>query len=235
MTMTLRGTAELSAVVPLRGMRGAIACAMVDSLRNTAQFTLHREYDSEALTAFRDGLHATGRPSLNDLVLAATARVLRRHPDLNASIDEERRAILQWADVHVGMAVAVGGGGLLVPVIRNAADLGLDELAQATRRLVRLAHEGGVSLTDMSHGTFTVTNLGAAGVDAFTPILNRPQVAILGVGRMRGPRSTLSLTVDHRAVDGAPAGRFLSDLAGLLESPTTLATVPPTAKEERHD
>ncbi|MGP6176255.1 2-oxo acid dehydrogenase subunit E2 [Microbacterium sp. A196] len=209
--------------VPLSGMRGAIASAMMDSLRSTAQLTLHREYDADALVEWRSALPRDRRPSLNDLVMWATAATLRSHPELNATIDEPAQEVRQWRAVHLGIAVASERGGMFVPVVRDAEQLTLDELTLSTRQFVAAAAAGRLSMSDMSGGTFTVTNLGSFGVDAFTPVINRPQVAILGVGRMRGSRSTLSLTIDHRATDGVPAGRFLGDLAARLENPAALA------------
>lgn len=210
--------------VPLRGMRAAIATSMVDSLRNTAQLTLHRQYDAGPLVAYRAHLEPNARPSLNDLIMIATARALANHPELNATIDDDERLIHRSRAVHLGMAVSVDGG-LLVPVVRNADHMGPKEMAQATLHLSALARQGRLRMKDMLGGTFTVTNLGSLGVDGFTPILNRPQVGILGVGRMRGPDSTLSLTIDHRAVDGAPAARFLSSLASSLENPALLESI----------
>src|SRR5262249_2756573 len=145
-------------------------------------------------------------------------RVLHEHPLLNARW--EQRGVVVSADVHVAFAVDTEAG-LLAPVIRHADTLGLRELAAVTRELARRARDGALTEGEMQGATFTVTNLGAFGIDAFTPILNPPQCAILGAGRVRkeakpvGRRfvvrdvMTLSLTFDHRVTDGAPAARFL--------------------------
>ncbi|WP_109212227.1 MULTISPECIES: 2-oxo acid dehydrogenase subunit E2 [Microbacterium] len=218
--------------VPLKGMRGAIAHAMLDSLQNTAQLTLHREYDADGVIAWRRTFPDDARPTLNDLVLMATARVLRDHAELNATIDEDARQIHRHTAVHLGMAVAPDRGGLVVPVIRNADRMTLPEITAAASASAASAKQGRLTMAEISGGTFTVTNLGSFGVDFFTPVVQRPQVAILGVGRMRGDRSTLSLTIDHRAVDGVPGGRFLNDLAVLLQDPAALAHIAGTTEKE---
>lgn len=207
---------ELHDAVPIKGMRAAIAASMVASLQNTAQLTLHRSFNPQALVAFRQGLRPESRPSFNDLFLAATARVLRDHPSVNATV--EGNTINRWRSVHLGMAVAVTEG-LVVPVVRNADKLTLLQLRDETARLGGLARRGRLTMGDMQNATFTVTNLGSFGVDAFTPIINPPQVAILGIGRLGETTSSLSLTIDHRALDGAPGARFLQDLACVLENP----------------
>lgn len=207
---------ELHEAVPIKGMRAAIAASMVASLQSTAQLTLHRSFNPQALVAFRQGLRSESRASFNDLFLAATARVLRSHPSVNATV--EGNTISRWRTVHLGMAVAVDDG-LVVPVVRNADNLTLPQLREETGRLGDLARRGRLTMADMQNATFTVTNLGSFGIDAFTPIINPPQVAILGIGRVGETSSTLSLTIDHRALDGAPGARFLQDLASVLESP----------------
>lgn len=207
---------ELLEAVRLDGLRGVIARGMTESLRRMAQFTLHRQVEAAPLLRFHKELAGKCKPSINDLVLAATAKALAQHPALNATLEGE--TIFRWRPVHLGMAVAVEAG-LVVPVIRSAQELSLASLTQQTTRLIRLARNGGLAMADLQDGTFTVTNLGSLGVDAFTPIINPPQVAILGVGRIAHGVMTLSLTIDHRALDGAPAGRFLQDLADCLENP----------------
>lgn len=205
--------------IPIKGMRAAIAASMMGSLHGTAQLTLHRQFDADPLVTFRKGFDQEYRPSLNDLILAATAVVLPKHPLVNATIDESTKTIRRWRNVHLGMAVGIEGG-LVVPVVRDADKLSLPELSQETGRLGDAARTGRLGMKDLQGGTFTVTNLGHFGVDAFTPILNPPQVAILGVGRLNGTASTLSLTIDHRAVDGVPGAQFLQHLATVLENPT---------------
>jgi pyruvate dehydrogenase E2 component (dihydrolipoamide acetyltransferase) len=155
----------------------------------------------------------------NDLVLLAVARVLPDHPALNATIDGA--TISRWASVNLGVAVALDEG-LIVPVIRECQSSDLARMIQERQRLTGEARAGTIRSRDLLGSTFTVTNLGAYGVDSFTPIINPPEVAILGVGRVRDETMTLSLTVDHRAVDGVPAARFLAGLAEAFEEPDTL-------------
>jgi pyruvate dehydrogenase E2 component (dihydrolipoamide acetyltransferase) len=190
---------------------------MTESLREMAQLTLHRQVDAAQLGQFREAFAADSRPSVNDLVLAAVARILARHPWVNATLEEE--SIFRWRCVHLGMAVAVDAG-LVVPVIRNADELSLAALREEAARLGRVARDGGLTMADIQGGTFTVSNLGSFGVDAFTPIINPPQVAILGVGRVSRGSMTLSLTIDHRALDGVSGARFLHDLAEAFENPS---------------
>lgn len=207
---------ELLEAVPLTGMRAAIARTMMESIHGMAQLTLHRAVATGPLARFREQSGPEERPSYNDLVLAAAARALSRHPAVNATLEEE--TISRWRTVDLGMAVAVEAG-LVVPVIRDAERLSLAELRAEAGRLAALAREGGLGFADLEGASFTVSNLGGLGIDSFTPIVNPPQVAILGVGRIREGAMTLSLTIDHRALDGAPGAEFLADLAGVLEDP----------------
>jgi pyruvate/2-oxoglutarate dehydrogenase complex dihydrolipoamide acyltransferase (E2) component len=222
-------------VEPMAGMRKVIAERMHASLRDSAQLTIGSDADAGALLRLRSQLRSEWEPagvpvpSVTDLLVKAVARALHRHPRVNAEIAGEGIHLL--ADVHIGVAVDVDDG-LLVPVVRHADLLSVDELAAETARLGAAARSGALTLDEMSGATFTISNLGTLGVDFFTPILNPPNVAILGVGRVRevwdGPDRgsrrlmTLSLTFDHRALDGAPAARFLATLREAIESPTTL-------------
>lgn len=170
-------------------------------------------------------------PGVTDLVVKAAALALRDHPLLNATIVDGEIQLLP--DVHIGMAVALEDG-LVVPVVRHADLLPIADLAVETARLAAAAREGRLRLDEMEGHTFSVTALGAQGIDAFTPIVNAPDVAILGIGQMRdavrwdgdhplkAKVMTLSLTVDHRAVDGAPGALFLRSVADNLESPMRL-------------
>jgi pyruvate dehydrogenase E2 component (dihydrolipoamide acetyltransferase) len=156
------------------------------------------------------------------------AKALRRHPRLNARITEQGIELLP--DVHLGFAVALDEG-LMVPVVRDADRRPLKEIAVETARLADAARSGTIGVDDLTGGTFAVTALGMYGVEFFTPVINPPNVAILGVGVIRtalgweGERPvrrqemTLSLTIDHRAVDGAPAAAFLGTVRDLLEAP----------------
>lgn len=217
-------------VVPLRGVRRITADRMRASLQNSAQLTLNTSADARALQAYRQRLKSSDEAlglrdiTINDLVLYAVARTLPRHPELNATLDLAAGTIAQYAPVHLGMAVDTPRG-LLVPVIRNAHALALKPLSDAAGALAQKAINGRLTPDEMQGGTFTVTNLGGFGIEDFTPVINLPQVAILGVGNINlkpvqhgddvrfVPHIGLSLTIDHQVVDGAPGARFLRDLA----------------------
>jgi pyruvate dehydrogenase E2 component (dihydrolipoamide acetyltransferase) len=172
--------------VRLSGMRGTIAKRMHASLQEMAQLTLTMDADMGAVLADRAQRKAAAPgiavPSITDYVVAATARALLRHPRLNAQVAESAIAVLP--DVHVGLAVAVENG-LLVPVIRDAAHRTLADLAAETNRLAIAARNGSIGPADLEGGTFSVSALGAFGVDVFTPVINPPNAGILGVGRLR--------------------------------------------------
>jgi pyruvate dehydrogenase E2 component (dihydrolipoamide acetyltransferase) len=217
--------------VKLAGARRVIAERMLASLQSTAQLTLHASADARMLQDRRARLKATPAGyglqgiSINDLVLYAASRVLARRPDVNALLVGDE--IEQHAAVQLGFAVDTPRG-LLVPVIRDAHTLTLRALSQQAKALAEAAVAGKITPDALQGGTFTVSNLGAFGVEAFTPVLNAPQVAILGVGNIAlkpvqvddavqfVPRIGLSLTIDHRALDGAPAARFLAELADTI-------------------
>ena len=218
-------------LIPVKGVRKLIAERMLSSLQSTAQLTLNASADARALLAYRKRLKASSEElglqaiTINDLLLFVVARALRRHPDLNAIFEGD--TVRQYSAVHLGMAVDTPRG-LLVPVIRNADGLTLKALGDEAKRLAGAAGEGRVSPDELSGGTFTVTNLGAFGVEGFTPVLNAPQVGILGVGNINlkpmpegdevafVPHIGLSLTINHQVVDGAPAARFLQTLSRLI-------------------
>jgi pyruvate dehydrogenase E2 component (dihydrolipoamide acetyltransferase) len=221
-----------ASIIPLRGMRGTIATRMFSSLQSMAQLTLTMDVSMDAVWADREARKAKGNaPGFTDYVIAAAAQALRAHPNVNSQVTEEGIALLP--DIHVGMAVALDNG-LMVPVIRHTDRLRLDGIAGETKRLAEAARSGKISPDDLAGGTFSVTSLGMYGVDAFTPVINPPNAAILGVGRIRdevvwageGIRRarvmTLSLTWDHRVIDGAPAAEFCRAIAANLEDPTTI-------------
>jgi pyruvate dehydrogenase E2 component (dihydrolipoamide acetyltransferase) len=202
------------------------------SLQEMAQLTLTMDADMTAVLADRDSRKAQGAaPSITDYIVAASARALVRHPGVNAQVTADGIALLP--DVHVGLAVAVDNG-LLVPVVRNTPSLSLTELAAETSRVATAARSGTSLPADLEGGTFSVTALGAFGVDAFTPVINPPNAAILGVGRIRDEltlagervvavkRLTLSLTWDHRVFDGVPAAEFCKTIVDLLATPAAL-------------
>ncbi|MBE7469377.1 MAG: 2-oxo acid dehydrogenase subunit E2 [Anaerolineae bacterium] len=210
--------------IAVKGIRKVIAGRMLASLQTTAQLTLNASADARALLAYRQRLKESAEAlglrqvSINDLLLLALSRVLPQFPDLNATFSDE--TISQYKNAHLGFAVDTPRG-LMVPVIRQANTLSLKEIAQEAKRLAAACLEGTILADEMNGGTFTLTNLGSFGVESFTPVLNPPQVAILGVGninlkpvQVEGevqfiPHLGLSLTINHQVVDGAPAARFL--------------------------
>ncbi|MCY4011694.1 MAG: dihydrolipoamide acetyltransferase family protein [Gammaproteobacteria bacterium] len=222
--------------IPLRGMRKTIAERMHASLRDSAQLTMDMEVAMDDAVKLRQGLIAEWesegiRATYTDLVIVAAARALTRHPAMNAALVGD--SISRFEHVHVGIAVALAEG-LIVPVIKDAGDKPLKQVAVESAELAKRARDGALSLTDVEGGTFTVTSLGMYGVDTFTPILNTPEAGILGVGRIYDglrwdddtPRKTammrLSLTWDHRVLDGAPAAEFLATVRAYLEAPFRL-------------
>ena len=222
--------------VPVKGMRKTIARRMHESLSEMAQLTMNMDVVMDEAVKLREQLIAEWqdeglRPTYTDLVIRAVAKALTKHPLMNASFSDTEM-VLHGA-VNVGMAVALDEG-LIVPVVKRADALSVHDLAVETTRLANAARDGSLGLDDLQGGTFTVSTLGMFGVDSFTPIINAPEVGILGVNRIREDvawegdkpvkqqRMTLSLTWDHRALDGAPAARFLSTVQELLEAPYRL-------------
>ncbi|MCB1499590.1 MAG: 2-oxo acid dehydrogenase subunit E2 [Bauldia sp.] len=214
--------------VPLRGARGMIADKMVASLRDAAQLTHHARADVSALLAAKEALAQDGvKASVEDLMMAAVVRVLKRHPDINGVVRDRTVHLSERIDLCV--AIALPGNLLAAPAIFDAGGKSVAELRAARQDLSARAKTNKLSVAEMTGGTFTVSNLGLTRVEQFTPILNTPQIGILGVGRVvetavRGPEGVefrpftgLSLTFDHRAIDGAPAADFLSDLCGEIE------------------
>ena len=218
--------------VPLRGMRKVIAERMHKSLTDTAQLTITTEVDVTQLIERREEVRREFNTTYNDFIIQACAHALLQHPRMNASLEGD--AIQLHGAVHVGFAVALDEG-LIVPVVHDADKKPLKTIAQEARALAEKARAGRLKLEEVSGGTFTVSNLGMAGVDAFTPILNSPQTGILGVGRIvdkpvvyqgeiaRRSMLVLSLTFDHRVIDGAPAGAFLGSVADLLSHGNRIA------------
>lgn len=213
------------------GARGTIAKRMHAALQEMAQLTLMMDADLDAVVADRKRRQdaASGAvPSYTDYVIAATARALREHPIVNSQVVDAGIALLP--EIHVGFAVAVPNG-LMVPVVRNADQLDLAALAAETSRLAEAGRTGKLRLPDLEGGTFSVSALGMFGVDGFTPVINPPNTAILGVGRLRDDvvlrdgtvgttkRLTLSLTWDHRVLDGAPAAEFCRSIVQFLAAP----------------
>jgi pyruvate dehydrogenase E2 component (dihydrolipoamide acetyltransferase) len=231
--------AEVINSVPLKGVRGIIFDRMAHSVHATARVTLVTEVDATSFVAAREQLKAGVAdewgfaPGYNDLLAIIVARALREFPYMNARLNADGSAIEWLAHVNLGMAVDTERG-LLVSVIRDADKKGLRAFGTEFRQLAERARAGKSLPDDLTGGTFTITNLGMYGIDAFTPVINLPETAILGVGRIapkavpRGDQIvacqmlTLSLAFDHRLVDGAPSARFLQRITQLIENPFLL-------------
>jgi pyruvate dehydrogenase E2 component (dihydrolipoamide acetyltransferase) len=218
-------------IVPITGIRQTIATRMVQSLQTMAQVTLTTEVDVTDAMQLRAGLsrhQPAGGLSPLHLVIKATARALKEHPRMNAIQKGYEIELMQ--EINVGVAVSLQEG-LIVPTIRQADAKSLAQIAGETHDLANKAREGRASYDEVTGGTFTITNLGPYGIDAFTPIINAPQVGILGVGRVvekpmvyageiaKRSMMCLSLTFDHRVIDGAPAAEFLHAVTAHLEDP----------------
>ncbi len=224
-------------VIPLEGVRRVIADRMQQSLRESAQVTLVTEADGRRFHELRTELAARHEPALgfkigyNDLLIRVCAQALREHTRANASLEGD--AIRLHDTVNVGLAIEAGAD-LVVANVKHADRKSLVEIAADLRGLVERARANRLELDDITGGTFTITNLGLYGIDAFTPVLNPPEAAILGVGALREKAVahdgqvaahlsvTLSLTFDHRILDGAPAARFLARIRELVEQPYLL-------------
>jgi pyruvate dehydrogenase E2 component (dihydrolipoamide acetyltransferase) len=216
-----KAAAATSGSIPFRGMRRTIATRMHQSLRDTAQLTITTEADVTAASEMRERLKREFDFTFTDMLIHAASRALMRHPRMNSRAAEDHIELLPIA--HVGMAVALEEG-LIVPVVHDASAKSLREIAAITKDLGERARAAKLQLDDVSGGTFTITNLGTWGIDGFTPILNTGESGILGVGRIvekpaiyrgeitRRSLLTLSLTFDHRVIDGAPAAAFLQTL-----------------------
>ncbi len=218
---------------PLSAMRQAIAERMMHSLQSTAQLTLTARADVTALVELRQILRQRwDRPiSYTDLIVKAVAVALREHPLLNSTLTD--KGIVLHDEIDVGVAVALEHG-LIVPVVRAADRRALLDLHRALQDLAGRARKGTLAVDEVSGGTFTITNLGMYGIETFTPIINPPEAAILGVGRIAEELAlrngqvvarsmmALSLTIDHRVVDGAPGAAFLQTVVQLLEHPALI-------------
>lgn len=219
--------------IPVTGVRRTIAKRMLASLQESAQLTLFRKADARGLLEYRKKIKAelartngsddlVANVTVNDMVMFAVSRVLLRYPEMNAHFLGD--TIRQFGRVDLGFAVDTPKG-LLVPTIAGADRKSLNAIARDSRQLAERAVSGSATPDDLASATFTVTNLGGLGIESFTPVLNTPQVGILGVGSIVPgyttdsgeptviPQIGLSLTIDHRAVDGAPGARFLQELA----------------------
>ena len=222
---------------PLSKVRRIIAERMLASSRNTAPVTLTTEADATELVRLRqqlkDDATATGQtaPSYNDLIAKLTAQTLMEHPALNARLEND--TLVYSKGVHIGLAVDTERG-LLVPVLRDAQRKTVRQIAHESAGLIERARAGRLSLDELQGSTFTISNLGMYEIDAFTPIINFTECAVLGVGRIVPKQIVtdaaagqvairhmlfLSLTFDHRLVDGAPAARCLMRIKRFVEAP----------------
>ena len=223
-----------STSAPLKGVRKVVAKRMMESLTSTAQLTLNTTANAAGILAMRkkvknaDEALGLNKITLNDLVCFAVSRTLLKYPVFNAHLEDG--VLTEFEQVHLGFACDTPRG-LFVPVIRSAQALGLKAFSDEAKRLASSAIDGSLSPEFLSGGTFTVSNIGSFGIETFTPVINLPQTAILGVGAIT-PRPTvaadgsigveqrlnLSLTIDHQVIDGADGARFLRDLVAAIEN-----------------
>lgn len=217
--------------IPVEGVRKIISERMLTSLQSTAQLTLNTSVDASNLLACRKTLKSSpqmkglSRININDFLLYIVANILPKFKNMNAHFLKDK--ILEFEHVHLGFAVD-SPRGLMVPIIHDAHLLSLEEISKEARQLSTACQEETILPDELSGGTFTITNLGTMGIESFTPILNIPQVAILGVCSVSLkpimkdneikfiPHMGLSLTFDHQAVDGAPAAKFLQELNTII-------------------
>ncbi|WP_417318805.1 2-oxo acid dehydrogenase subunit E2 [Emcibacter sp.] len=215
-------------IVRLAGMRGMIADKMQESLQSSAQLSYHCDCDASSLVAARAKLKQAGSPvSIEDLLIKAVSDTLAVMPEFNARIDG--RELTMIGGHHISVAISLPNG-LMAPTIFDVQDKSLEDICAARKDLIERARAGKLTVPEMTGGSFTVSNLGLRRIHYFTPILNRPQVAILGIGQVQRkpvvlendelairPMMGLSLTTDHRGIDGDPSGAFLTNLAGIIE------------------
>lgn len=232
MTESKKTTDNSIKIVPLRGVRSMIAKNMRKSLDEAAQLTHHADCDATALFAVKKQLAEQGvKVSIEDLLAQAVIKTLAKHPDLNGRV--EGNEIHLYEQIHLSMAMSMPGNLLVAPAMFDVGEMSVEALRDARKALKEKALTNKLSMPEMTGGTFTVSNLGLSRVRHFTPIINVPQIAILGVGETRKRPWVLadgsiearlvmglSLTFDHRAVDGAPAADFLTALCNTIEDAT---------------
>lgn len=224
-------------IVPMDGLRKLIADNMMASLQGAAQLTVFVEADVTEMVALRESMLARNkknpdyRLSYNDIIAFAVCRALLRHPIMNSTLRED--GIHLHKHVNLGIAVSLDTG-LIVPNVKSADTFSLEQLKEKVRDAASRARKGGLSMDEISGGTFTISNVSMLGVDGFTPILNPPETGILGVGRVvekpgvfegevcARNMMTLSLTFNHMVTDGGPAMSFLRTLADMLEKPVRM-------------
>jgi pyruvate/2-oxoglutarate dehydrogenase complex dihydrolipoamide acyltransferase (E2) component len=235
----LEKAAESVTAIPFTGMRKSIAENMHASLLNTAQLTVFAEADVTEMVRFRELVREQHKNdesiqvSYTDIIILAVSRVLKRIPMMNSTLVGEQ--ILLHHDVNVGIAVSVPEG-LMVPVLRNAEKKGLLEISREAKELVQKARQGTLTVDEVTGGTFTITNVSMFEVDGVTPILRSPETGILGIGRIKDKpavhngeirirsMSFLSLTFDHRVLDGAGASDFLQTVTLYISHPSLIST-----------
>jgi len=220
-------TPRVREVIPLTGIKKTAAERVSLSAQTAPQSTITMEVDMSNAVKLREKVHV----SFTDVLMKAVAKALAEHPIINSTLENEKIKI--FADINVGVAVATEKG-LIVPVVYNVDRKKLEEISSVSKELIEKAKQGKLTKEELTGGTFTITNLGMYGVDVFTPIVNPPETAILGVGRVverpvvvngqivARPVMQLSLTFDHRVVDGAPAAEFLQKVKQLMENPNVL-------------
>ncbi len=239
-------TMAATRTIPMTPLRRTIANRMIASRQQTAPVTLTTDIDVTCVVNFREQLKRSGEsliPSITDTFAKLVAIALHEHPALNARWRDD--AIELFDEVHIGIAVDTNEG-LMVPVVRDALHQSVFEIAHQSRDLIEKARARRLTAQDLQGGTFTISNLGSLGIDAFTPIINFPETAVLGLGRIQTRSSiafdnsatppripnqqvmTLSLTFDHRVLDGAPAARFLQTLARLATTDSQSVFEPPS-------
>jgi pyruvate dehydrogenase E2 component (dihydrolipoamide acetyltransferase) len=219
----MRLAPKVKEVIPLTGVRKTVAERVSLSFRTAPHSTISMEVDMTAASKLREKTQF----SYTEILVKTVAEALKKHPILNSTLEDDKIKIFE--NINIGVAVATEKG-LIVPVVHDADKKTLPEVASEVKELVEKAREGKLEKENVSGGTFTITNLGMYGVDVFTPIINPPETAILGVGRIMEkpvvvngeikikPIMILSLSYDHRVIDGAPAAQFLKTIKELLES-----------------
>ncbi|MDD3656383.1 MAG: dihydrolipoamide acetyltransferase family protein [Atribacterota bacterium] len=225
--------AESYQKIPMKGIRKIIAERMLSSIQNSAQLTLHSSFSAERVLEYRAQLKETKETlsypdiNINHLIMFGIIKALKNNPAINSYAQE--RMITQFKEVHLGFAVDTAEG-LKVPVLHQAEQYSLLQFARKVQQLTQQCIDRNIQPEDLEGGTFTITNLGNLGVEYFTPILNAPQTGIIGIGcpQLRPIKKTnviefspyigLSLTFDHRVIDGAPAARFLQQVIAILEN-----------------
>ncbi|WP_326721903.1 2-oxo acid dehydrogenase subunit E2 [Streptomyces sp. NBC_00243] len=232
---TAPGASPHGTRIPLRGIRGAVADKLSRSRREIPDATCWVDADATELMQARAAMNSAGGPKISLLALLARicTAALARHPELNSTVDMEAREVVQLDQVHLGFA-AQTERGLVVPVVRDAHARGAESLSAEFARLTEAARTGTLTPRELTGGTFTLNNYGVFGVDGSTPIINHPEAAMLGVGRIvpkpwvhQGELAVrqvvqLSLTFDHRVCDGGTAGGFLRYVADCVEQPAVL-------------